>query len=184
MSRTGRPWARLAAAVLVLVVTGCAAPRREAKKDPEPPVRTVSTGKLLIAWTEPGPDGRVNPVLEVEAASGVVEQGTQSGSLQTATGRIYRKGVLQARFAAPAVEADMAAQRLVATGGVKVTSVAAEGLTLKAQRIEWRPSVNRIVASGSVTFVKRDPRTGAVEAEGGPFRQVSINTELQRLTIP
>ncbi len=165
-------------------VAGCGAAKQAAKPDPTPPVRTVSAGKLLIAWTEPGLDGRVNPVLEVEAGGGVVEQSKQSGILKNAAGRIYRKGILQARFMAPTVEADMTARKLLATGGVKIVGVAAKGLTLKAQRIEWRTDLNRIVALGSVTFVKRDLQTGRIEAEGGPFARVTINTELQRLTIP
>jgi len=172
------------ACALCAACGGCRAPRRIEIRDAPPPVRTVSAGTLLLAWQEPGADGRVNPVLEVEAASGVVEQGTQSGTLRRASGRIYRHGVLRARFSAPVVDARMASHRLIAQGGVKVVSVAPAGLTLVARKVEWRTDLNRIVAYGGVTFVQRNPATGAVEAEGGPFDRVTVNTELQRLTIP
>jgi hypothetical protein len=139
---------------------------------------------LLLAWNEPAPDGRINPVLEVEAEGGVVEQRTQSGSLKHARGRIYRSGVLRATFTAPRVEADMAAQRVVAEGGVQIDGVAPAGLTLRAVRIVWKPELNRIVAQGEVRFEKRDPATGRLEAEGGPFERMTIDTELQKLTVP
>lgn len=164
-------------------IVGCAAPApiREPKAEP---VRTVSTGKLLVAWHEPAADRRVNPVLEIEAESGVVEQGTQSGHLENARGRIYRDGVLRARFSARSVDADMAAQRVFARNNVVVESAAPEGLTLRAREVEWLAQKNRIVAVGDVMFVQKDRETGRVVAEGGPFDRITVDTSLQRLTIP
>jgi hypothetical protein len=72
----------------------------------------------------------------------------------------------------------------MASGGVTVNSVSPPGFTLVARRVEWRTDLNRIVASGDVRFVRRQPATGAIEAEGGPFERVTIDTELRRLSIP
>lgn len=178
-----RTSAWLAGACALYCMVGCGPTPSQPKPDREP-VRTVSAGGLLIAWHEPAPDGKVNPVLEIEADSGVVEQGTQSGRLDRARGRIFRAGVLRARFTAPRVQADMAAHRVVAGDRVTIESAAPEGLTLRARHVEWRSDLHRIVATGHVTFVQRDQVTGKVLAEGGPFDRVTINTELQKLTIP
>lgn len=170
-------------AALLVVTGGC--------RRPLPPVevktpidRTVATTRVLVSWQEPGAGGQAVPVLEVEAESGTVEQASQSGTFERARGRIYREGVLRARFEAPIMEADQASNTATARGRVVVTSVEPAGLTVRADRVVWKASENSIIATGRVTFRQVDPATGRELAAGGPFPKVTFDTGLQKLTIP
>lgn len=154
-------------------------------KEPKGPIRrTVSARSAFMAWQEPGPDGRVRPVLELEAVTGQLQQDRQSGTFEDAEARVYTEGKLAARVTAPHVRAQAERKYLVAWGGVTVLGERPEGLRIQARRVEWYLDRNLVVARGEVRFVHRDPQTGRLVAEGGVFEQVRIDTVRHRLTIP
>ncbi len=137
-----------------------------------------------MAWTEPGPDGRVVPILELEAEGGTLREDQKSGTFERALARIYRAGRLVARLRAPRVQATLAVRRIQALGGVVLTSAQPEGLRVDADRVEWLLDRGRVVATGRVRFVQRDAASGRRVAEGGVFRRVTLDTDRWRLTIP
>jgi hypothetical protein len=82
------------------------------------------------------------------------------------------------------VEATLAAHRVEARGGVVLTSVQPEGLRVDADRVAWLLDQSRVVAIGRVRFVQTDAASGTRVAEGGEFRQATLDTKRWRLTIP
>jgi hypothetical protein len=144
----------------------------------------VAATSILMAWTELGPDGRIMPLLEMEADGGTLREDRKSGTFQRALARIYRRGSLVARLRAPRVEATLAAHRVEARGGVVLTSVQPEGLRVDADRVAWLLDQSRVVAIGRVRFVQTDAASGTRVAEGGEFRQATLDTKRWRLTIP
>lgn len=173
-----------AALGLAALAAGGCRPEPEAPQDAPPPKRTVAATNVVIAWQEPGPDGRVRPLLNLEADEGTLEQDKQSGAFERARGRVYRDGALMARITAPHVVASMPDRIVKARGGVTVTSERPPGLTVRADRIDWLLNENRVIALGNVRFVQRDAETGQALADGGVFGRVTLDTERQRLTIP
>jgi hypothetical protein len=144
----------------------------------------VATAAILIRWQEPGPDGRVIPVLETEAKDGTVDASSQSGTFRSATGWLYKDGRRRARFKAPVVEARREQSRVTARGGVVVWSVDPPGVTVFADRATWFADRGRIVAEGGVRFRQKSADGRSTQAIGGPFDQVTISTELEKITIP
>ena len=146
--------------------------------------RTVAAKAVFMAWQEAGPDGRVRPVMELEADAGQVQQHTQSGSFERAEARVYRDGALLATLTAPRVEATSEQKHVKAWGGITIVGQRPPGLHVWADKLEWYLDTNKIVVLGHVRFVQKDLQTGGVLAEGGVFDRITIDTERERLTIP
>lgn len=181
---------RLRPGILVTGLVICCIASGGCRQEPPPakpkgPIRrTVAANTVFMAWQERGPDGRVRPVLELEAQAGQLQQHSQSGTFERAEARVYREGQLMARLRAPHVDATAGNRCVRAWGGVVVHSERPPGLRVDADRLEWYLQDARIVASGRVRFRQRDPETGQVLAEGGVFKTVTVHTERQRMTIP
>jgi lipopolysaccharide assembly outer membrane protein LptD (OstA) len=123
-------------------------------------------------------------MLEMTAESGTLEGETQTGRLQRAKGILFRDDIPRARFTAPEVDADQTLRRVTARGGVTVTSIDPPGMVLKADVVTWYAKVNRVTATGNVTFVHTPNGETQVRATGGPFEKVVYDVETQAVTIP
>lgn len=168
---------------LIVVLSGCGA---EPSKKPDEAAsrRQVAAKKVLVAWQEPAPNGTVRPILELEAESGTLQEDRGSGSFQRTRSKVYRKGVLIAELRAPAIDAEMGARRIIASGGVHIIGHQPSGLQMDADRLEWLLNEDRIIALGRVRFVQRDRERGTLIAEGGLFDRITMYTQRQRITIP
>jgi hypothetical protein len=176
--------------LLLLCLLGCgpgrSPSRNSAKKNEvqeDVPRELVSRGISLI-WQEEQPKNRIQRILEMKAETGSLNAETQSGRMLKATGIFYRDDTPRARFEAPKVEAIRQESKLIATGGVIIYSLKPKGITVRADQVVWNYAANRIVALGNVRFEQKPPGIDAPVSQGGPFPQVTIDTQVQRLTIP
>ncbi|HSV74385.1 MAG TPA: hypothetical protein VLH79_11555 [Chthonomonadales bacterium] len=175
--------------VLALAMAGCggrtASPVAEVEARPAAePLPEVATRVVQVRWQAKARGGDLVPQLEVRAARGRVEPDGLTGDLEQATGTLYRDGEARATFEAPLVTANQAAQQVVASGGVVVRSVRPPGITVRAQTVTWHSSDHRVVARGDVWFEQKPPAARRAVAWGGPFESATLNTQIERLTIP
>lgn len=177
--------------LLLLALLGCGPGRppsrnnspKKSSAQEELPRELVSRGISLV-WREEQPQNRMQRILEMKAETGSLNAETQSGQMQKATGIFYRDDKPRARFVAPRVEAIRQESKMIATGGVTIYSIEPKGITVRADEVVWSYADNRIVARGNVRFEEKPPGAAAPTSEGGPFPQVTIDTQMQRLTIP
>ena len=177
--------------LLLLCLVGCGPGQpparnsnpKKASAQEEIPKELVSRGISLV-WREERPGNRMQRILEMKAETGSLNAETQSGQMQKASGVFYRDDRPRVRFAAPRVEAIRQENRMIATGGVTIYSIEPKGITLRAEEVVWSYTDSRIVARGNVRFQQKPPGAAAPVSEGGPFPQVTIDMQMQRLTIP
>lgn len=182
--------ARTAAVLLVGIaaVTGCAPrPLKAANKQkaaPAPLPKGVEGQGITVNWLENLPNGTVRPVMDIKAATGTATTGTRSGVFNKAIGTLYRDGKPTIKFQAPVVRAVEETRTLTASGRVKAVSVDPPGVTVEADRVTWKTSVNRVIAEGNVTLRYQRPGEAAPIAWGGPVARMTIDTELKQFHIP
>lgn len=173
--------------MVAVAMAGCGhrTPRKPAApKADEPKPTQVTAHGFTGRWMEKTPNGRVRKVMEVHSRQGALDSQTNSGTLYEVDGTIYRDGVAKVRFAAPLIEADRDAQKLVARQGVVLRSLDPPGATIRCQTMTWRADAHQIVAEGDVYFDYSPPGARRSEASGGPFPRVTIDTAMRDLTIP
>lgn len=175
-------WWAVLGGLATIWLAGCA-PEPAEEKPVGPIKRTMSATTVHMAWQEPGPDGRVQPVLELEARAGKLEEDRKSGSFEGALARVYRNGKLVATVYAPHVDAQMEGKLVKGWGGIRMEGESPPGLEVWSQRLEWYFDQQKIVALGNVRFRQRTSNGGIV-AEGGVFPRVTMYTARQRITIP
>lgn len=175
--------ALLASVALSMTLGGCA-PEPPPEQPQGPVHRTVSAKAVFMTWQEAGPQGRVQPVLELEAEAGQVRGDQDAGTFERAEARLYNDGTLVARMTAPHVEATMKGKRVRAWGGIVVDVKRPDGLRVRADSMEGFLEKNLVIVRGNVRFVHRDPQSGRLLAEGGVFDTVTIDTLRERLTVP
>jgi lipopolysaccharide assembly outer membrane protein LptD (OstA) len=175
-----------------LLVGGSLAGCRPRKpKPPSPPKQTspseipkqINTQGIRINWRVKQPTGKLWRVLDLKAEKGTVESGTQSGVMTNAAGTLYKENKARAEFEAPTVEATRDQKVVVATGGVKLTSIDPKGVLVTADKATWYIEKNVVVAEGHVYLEQRSPKTNQKVAWGNTER-LTINTELQKFSIP
>lgn len=122
--------------------------------------------------------------MDLRARTGSLDAPTESGVLNAATGVIYRENRPRARFSAPLVKASHKTGTVVASNGVKVTSVDPAGIVVTADEITWEADRDLIVARGNVTIRQVPPGATQPTMWGGPYETATINTAMKRFTIP
>lgn len=156
-------------------------PKQETKQNTVP--RKLESEKITVRWRERAPQGGIRPLMDIWAETGTLQSSTQSGILQKTRGILYRNGRPAARFTAPQVEAYRDQNRVTALGGVVVTSIDPPDVTLKADRITWYVDRDTIVAQGSCRMALR-PRDASQPAAEGRAEQITIDTKMERFSIP
>lgn len=173
--------------IVAVLLPGCRPP------GPRPPARpkqtipeipaAVNTQGIRINWRVKQKNGQLWRVLDLNASNGRIDAQTQSGTMATTTGTLYRENRPRAAFVAPKVEAARDQKTVVATGGVKVRSLDPEGILVTADKATWIIEKNVIVAEGHVYMEQRDPKTNRLIAHG-TAAHLTINTELREFSIP
>lgn len=161
--------------------TGAPSPKRETKQDTVP--RKLESEKITVRWRERAPQGGVRPLMDIWAETGTLHSSTQSGTLQKTRGILYRNGRPAARFTAPQVEAYRDQNRVTAQGGVVMTSIDPPDVTLNASSVTWYVDRDTIVARGSCRIALR-PRDASRPAAEGRAEQITIDTKMERFSIP
>ncbi|HXG24914.1 MAG TPA: hypothetical protein VNJ09_10190 [Chthonomonadales bacterium] len=161
--------------------TSVPSPKRETKQDTVP--RKLESEKITVRWRERAPQGGIRPLMDIWAEAGTLQSSTQSGILQKTRGILYRNGHPVARFTAPQVEAYRDQNRVMALGGVVVTSIDPPHVTLKAYSITWYIDRDTIVARGSCRMALR-PRDASQPTAEGRAEQITIDTKMERFSIP
>lgn len=147
------------------------------------PGRVRTTGPR-IRWQQARPGGGLTRQIDVTAALGTVDPQNESGVMVKASGVLYVRNEPRARFEAPVVEAYRDRNTVIVPRGVHLASIAPPGIDVVADRLTWRADLGRITAEGNVRFVHRPPGAARDAAWGGPFSRVTLNTELERISIP
>ena len=184
-----RRWlAKLAAVLLctVLLLAGCRVRQRTSikpkKSNDVPPININSRG-ITVNWQAKNAVGITQPVLDLKARDGKLEAQNQSGLLGKADGVFYMNGKPKAHFDAPYVKANRESNRVVAFGGVTVISLDPPGAKMTARRIVWIFEKNSIIATGNV-YLTWTPKGEALPVAHGGAEQMTLNTDMQKLTIP
>ena len=162
-----------------LVIVGC---------NPKPPLSKKAKNKKQeatlpgaiqgenwkIAWRTRNPLNR--NALAPPVLTGIAENGKLSGDelnptlqLETFTATLYHKGKPTAHIIAPKVNADQKRKKVVATGGVTVTSIAS-GVITKSDRVTWTLEGGKIVGEGNVSsFRAATGKQPAISQNGNKF---------------
>jgi len=185
-------WVAWVLACLPVALCGCfpRTPRTGRGSVPKQPTsrvilpERVEARRPRIWWQQARPNGDLWRQMDVEADRGTVDPDAESGTLHNARGTLYSRNVPRARFEAPVVVARKDRRTVIAPAGARITSIAPPGISVVADRVTWRASLSRIVAEGNVRFVHQPPGAPRPVAWGGPFDRVTVNTDLERLTIP
>jgi glutathione peroxidase-family protein len=82
------------------------------------------------------------------------------------------------------VDAQETKKIVIASGGVKATSIQPLGITVTADKVTWYFAKDLIIAEGRV-YIQYQP-VGAPQPVdwGGPVDRLTINTELKKFHIP
>lgn len=171
----------------LILLSGCGPYKPVPVKPPKQTIpelpAAVNTQGIRINWRVKQKDHQLWRVLDLNAVNGKIDAQTQSGTMSTATGTLYRQDRARAVFEAPTVHASNDQKTVVATGGVKVRSVDPPGILVTADRATWFIEKNVIVAEGNVYMEQRDPKT-ARKIAWGKAAHLTINTELREFSIP
>ena len=122
--------------------------------------------------------------MDIEAQTGTLIAGKQSGIMRVTRGIIYKLGKPVVRFESPVVEAFEDKKVVHASGGVVIHSIDPPGVTLWADHVTWTIKKDKVLAKDNVRFryVKLGETTPF--AEGGPVSQCTIDTSLKNFHIP
>ncbi len=147
----------IATLVIIIAVLMCGCnkqPRNPAKTAKPPELRLqVATRHIVVNWRIPGSPSR--QVWTATAKNGVGLQGealtgSSSGRFEGVDCTLFDKaGKAASRLQAASVIADRDKYEIVASGGVKATSLVNQ-VTLSADRATWIASKHKIIAEGSV----------------------------------
>ena len=151
---------RRAAAVMILVVLGVAAPAPSLPAVPPtarsappsagapptvPPVR-IDQGRIS------GADPAARVQWELRATTLVVDAGRQQVQLERVEGKFYERGTLLITFAAPRGVFHMTARDIILSGGVRAR--ATSGRLVEAERMQWSAARRLLIATGHVRLVQ------------------------------
>jgi hypothetical protein len=96
------------------------------------------------------------------AATGVILPvgKAQHATLTDAKATMFQSGKAAATIVAPKVVGDTGPMLILASGGVRITSLLDKGSTLRADRVLWYARQNKVIADGHVVY--RDGKYGMV----------------------
>jgi hypothetical protein len=157
--------------------------RKAVSQKKEQVLPNINSQGITMHWQEKNATGGLDPLLDINASSGNMQAASQSGVLSNANGVLYNAGKPRARFTAPLVQADRQHNSVIARNGVVITSIEPPGVTLHADRFQWKMDMNKIIATGHVRIVYQPPGAKHPVAWGGS-EKMTIDTALQRLIIP
>ncbi|MEP6755884.1 MAG: hypothetical protein ABJA67_10310 [Chthonomonadales bacterium] len=173
--------------VFIAIAGGCRppikfAPPKAPKQNRVPP--TILSKGITVNWFEKQKNGTLRHLMDIEAETGTLISGKQSGVLRNAHGILYKEGKPAARFESPLVNAEEEKKIVRATGGVVAHSIDPPGVTVWADKVTWNIQGDKVVARENVRFTYLRKGDTAPYAEGGPMDQCTIDTTLKRFHIP
>ncbi len=172
-----------------LLLVGCVhvqpiAERNSNANKPKQVIPNVNSQGITMHWQEKDIKSRVfKPLLDIKADNGMMKASSESGTLNQASGVLYKNGLPAARFQAPHVKASRASNIVIAYNGVVLNSISPPGVKVTADRFIWRMIENKIIVYGNVHVVYQPPKAKTPVAWGFAQR-MTIDTQLQKLTIP
>jgi hypothetical protein len=174
----------------LVLVTGCPRPAPPpGSQPPQPAAKSdslpagVNSKGITVTWQEREGKTGVRRLMDLQAATGKLEKDAQSGTLNRASGVLYKDNKPKVRFSAPVVVAAQDQKSVTATGRVRITSIDPTGVTIEADRVFWKVEQNKIIAEGNIQFTYQPAGQVKPVGWGGPFPRVVMDTELQRLQI-
>ena len=111
--------------------------------------------------------------IEWQSANLAIVNGQQSGMMFKVKGNTYEKGGVSTEFFADHAEADKGADRLILSGGIKITSKLKKAV-MTAKKVEWLADVKVFKASGDVLL---DSSQGVV----GPVDELYADANLEKV---
>ena len=168
-------------------LAGCRPPLKFNPVKQDVPKRTppnmISSG-ITVNWYAKKKDGTLEKLIDIEAETGTLIPGKQSGMLRNTRGILYKEGKPVARFESPLVNAEEETKVVHASGGVVAHSIDPPGVTLWANRVIWTMEKDQVLAKENVKFQYIRAGETIPFAEGGPVQQCTVNTSLKNFHIP
>lgn len=159
--RAGRVSRLIHIAVCIAVLSAGCAHKPPPKTKPAPPItqkttpdRTRTEAKFQgarVTWDDD--QGKRLWEAGFKSATAADVEGTARVELIDVSASLYRDGKVASRMVARRVVADSARKEIRAFGGVKVTSLA-DGSTVAADEMIWKPREDKIVGTGAVRMDK------------------------------
>ncbi len=161
--------------LVLILMTGCAAPLREQPEATPTPDTASATPDLTyedITLTESLPDG--SKLWQLTASTATYEQNQTSASLTNVKGEFYDEQDRSIRVEAEKGSIFPQDQRLELEGEVQVVASHYQ-LQLQTDRIEWLPQLNQMTAIGQVQITQID----TAELQSQPPTESQLPTESQ-----
>ena len=168
-----RPYRTIACMLAVCNAAACGCgkshpvPKREltaeekaAKERKEVPGAISGKGWIIKIKARPqSGNGPLETVLQANAETGIIKDTHNlNAELTGVRAQLYQKGVQTATIFAPQASANQNAKTLLATGGVKVTSITDPPDTVvTADRLSWNANTNELIAIGNAHAVMHTP---------------------------
>lgn len=144
----------------------------EPVKTDEKTVMDAKLQKAEVSWV----DKKGDPIWKAGFTEAQASQNEETAvvELKNVRAELYNQGKLVSKMIAPNVSADSKTYKVIATGGVKITSSAYNSY-ITAEKVVWLPKSNKIIGTGNIRMVK--------ESITATAKEITADTSLNKVSL-